>query len=109
MIPYGRHDITQSDVDAVMAALATEFLTQGPFVRRFEQALARSVGAGHGVAVNSATSARHFACFFFSSRRRHTRWTGDWSSDVCSSDLSLRAARRPGSCSARAAFADSPP
>src|SRR5438876_2505384 len=27
-------------------------------------------------------------CFFFSSRRRHTRWTGDWSSDVCSSDLS---------------------
>src|SRR6266487_5991748 len=26
-------------------------------------------------------------CFFFSSRRRHTRWTGDWSSDVCSSDL----------------------
>src|SRR5438876_11211833 len=28
--------------------------------------------------------------FFFSSRRRHTRWTGDWSSDVCSSDLSLR-------------------
>src|SRR5690348_5651807 len=28
--------------------------------------------------------------FFFSSRRRHTRWTGDWSSDVCSSDLILR-------------------
>src|SRR5690348_18454370 len=27
------------------------------------------------------------SCFFFSSRRRHTRWTGDWSSDVCSSDL----------------------
>src|SRR6266581_2822550 len=29
----------------------------------------------------------YFFCFFFSSRRRHTRWTGDWSSDVCSSDL----------------------
>src|SRR6266487_4535206 len=28
-----------------------------------------------------------YSCFFFSSRRRHTRWTGDWSSDVCSSDL----------------------
>src|SRR6266581_911058 len=27
--------------------------------------------------------------FFFSSRRRHTRWTGDWNSDVCSSDLSI--------------------
>src|SRR6267154_2051361 len=36
-------------------------------------------------------------CFFFSSRRRHTRWTGDWSSDVCSSDLNLRKRRRIGS------------
>src|SRR5438876_11177867 len=35
-----------------------------------------------------------FGWFFFSSRRRHTRWTGDWSSDVCSSDLDRRAARR---------------
>src|SRR5437870_7390877 len=32
-----------------------------------------------------------FICFFFSSRRRHTRWPRDWSSDVCSSDLRLRA------------------
>src|SRR6266487_6216753 len=32
--------------------------------------------------------------FFFSSRRRHTRWTGDWSSDVCSSDLSVLPAQR---------------
>src|SRR5690348_17688045 len=32
-------------------------------------------------------------CFFFSSRRRHTRWTGDWSSDVCSSDLAAEAVR----------------
>src|SRR6266581_5308649 len=32
------------------------------------------------------------SCFFFSSRRRHTRWTGDWSSDVCSSDLELEPA-----------------
>src|SRR5580704_19085616 len=31
--------------------------------------------------------------FFFSSRRRHTRWTGDWSSDVCSSDLAVQQAR----------------
>src|SRR5690348_18076858 len=30
-----------------------------------------------------------FFVFFFSSRRRHTRWTGDWSSDVCSSDLNV--------------------
>src|SRR5690348_7661704 len=34
-----------------------------------------------------------FCFFFFSSRRRHTRWTGDWSSDVCSSDLLVDDAR----------------
>lgn len=62
MIPYGRQDITQADVDAVVAALRSEFLTQGPAVPRFEEAIARRVGAGHGVAVNSATSALHIAC-----------------------------------------------
>ena len=62
MIPYGRQDITQADVDAVMAALRSEFLTQGPAVPRFEDALARRVGASHGIAVNSATSALHLAC-----------------------------------------------
>src|SRR6266487_6472886 len=39
--------------------------------------------------------------FFFSSRRRHTRWTGDWSSDVCSSDLSPPKPRRPSSIDLR--------
>jgi UDP-4-amino-4,6-dideoxy-N-acetyl-beta-L-altrosamine transaminase len=62
MIPYGRQDITQADVDAVIAALRSEFLTQGPLVPRFEEAIAHRVGAGHGVAVNSATSALHIAC-----------------------------------------------
>src|SRR6267154_5542623 len=38
---------------------------------------------------------RLFLFFFFSSRRRHTRWTGDWSSDVCSSDLRLDPRARP--------------
>src|SRR5438876_6390738 len=37
--------------------------------------------------IGSATEAWLVVFFFFSSRRRHTRWTGDWSSDVCSSDL----------------------
>src|SRR4051794_41706945 len=38
---------------------------------------------------------RRFLFFFFSSRRRHTRWTGDWSSDVCSSDLGALAVGQP--------------
>lgn len=62
MIPYGRQDITQDDIDAVTAVLRSDFLTQGPAVPRFEQAVARYCGATHALAVNSATSALHLAC-----------------------------------------------
>lgn len=62
MIPYGRQDITQEDIDAVVAVLRSDFLTQGPCVPAFETAVAQHVGAAHGVAVNSATSALHIAC-----------------------------------------------
>ncbi|MXR29636.1 MULTISPECIES: UDP-4-amino-4,6-dideoxy-N-acetyl-beta-L-altrosamine transaminase [unclassified Pseudomonas] len=62
MIPYGRQDITQADIDAVVGVLQSDFLTQGPMVPRFEQQVARHVGASHALAVNSATSALHIAC-----------------------------------------------
>lgn len=62
MIPYGRQDITQADIDAVVGVLQSDFLTQGPFVPRFEQCVAQHVGAQHALAVNSATSALHIAC-----------------------------------------------
>lgn len=62
MIPYGRQHITEDDIDAVVAVLRSDFLTQGPQVPRFETAIASKVGAGFGVAVNSATSALHIAC-----------------------------------------------
>ncbi|AMK26076.1 MULTISPECIES: UDP-4-amino-4,6-dideoxy-N-acetyl-beta-L-altrosamine transaminase [Sphingobium] len=62
MIPYGRQDISQEDIDAVIGVLQSDFLTQGPMVPRFEAAVAAHVGAAHGVAVNSATSALHIAC-----------------------------------------------
>lgn len=61
-IPYGRQDIDQSDIDAVIAVLRSDFLTQGPAVPRFEQAVAAYCGAGHAYAMNSATSALHIAC-----------------------------------------------
>ena len=61
-IPYGRQDITQADVDAVVAVLQSDFLTQGPMVPRFEQAVASYCGTAHAMAVNSATSALHIAC-----------------------------------------------
>jgi len=62
MIPYGRQEITQADIDAVVEVLRSDFLTQGPMVPRFEKAVADYCGAQHALAVNSATSALHIAC-----------------------------------------------
>jgi len=62
VIPYGRQDVTQADVDAVTEVLRSDFLTQGPAVPHFEQAVTKRTGAAHSVAVNSATSALHVAC-----------------------------------------------
>lgn len=62
MIPYGRQDISDDDIAAVVAVLRSDFLTQGPLVPRFEGAVAAQVGTAHAVAVNSATSALHIAC-----------------------------------------------
>lgn len=62
MIPYGRQIISEEDIRAVVDVLRSDFLTQGPVVTRFEQAVAQGVGARHAVAVNSATSALHIAC-----------------------------------------------
>jgi UDP-4-amino-4,6-dideoxy-N-acetyl-beta-L-altrosamine transaminase len=62
MIPYGRHDISEHDIQAVVDVLRSDFLTQGPVVPRFEEVVSRHVGARHAIAVNSATSALHLAC-----------------------------------------------
>jgi UDP-4-amino-4,6-dideoxy-N-acetyl-beta-L-altrosamine transaminase len=62
MIPYGRQDITEEDIRAVVDVLRSDFLTQGPAVPAFEAAVAAWCGAAHAVAVNSATSALHLAC-----------------------------------------------
>jgi UDP-4-amino-4,6-dideoxy-N-acetyl-beta-L-altrosamine transaminase len=62
VIPYGRQDITQADIDAVVDVLRSDFLTQGPMVPRFERAVAEHCGVPHALAVNSATSALHIAC-----------------------------------------------
>jgi len=62
MIPYGRQDISQADIDAVVEVLRSDYLTQGPAVPAFEKTVASYCGAQHAVAVNSATSALHIAC-----------------------------------------------
>jgi len=62
MIRYGQQDITQADIDAVIAVLKSVNLTQGPNIPAFEQSVLTHTGAKHAVAVNSATSALHIAC-----------------------------------------------
>src|SRR5437870_2546286 len=61
MLPYSHQKIDDCDVQAVIDVLRSEWLTTGPKVREFEQAFARSVGAGEAVAVNSGTAALHAA------------------------------------------------
>ena len=74
-LPYGRHTISASDVDAVLEVLRSPFLTQGPVVPAFEQAVAAKVDALYGVAVNSATSALHVACLALGLQSGDRLWT----------------------------------
>ena len=62
MIPYGRQNIVEEDIIAVTEVLNSDWLTQGPKVPEFENAVVRYTGAAYAVAMNSATSALHAAC-----------------------------------------------
>ena len=61
-IPYGRQDISQADIDAVVEVLRSDWITQGPAIERFEKLVAEYCGAKYAVAVSSATAALHIAC-----------------------------------------------
>ncbi|BEU02752.1 UDP-4-amino-4,6-dideoxy-N-acetyl-beta-L-altrosami ne transaminase [Agarivorans sp. OAG1] len=75
MIPYGKQDITQQDIDSVVDVLKSEFLTQGPQVPAFEKALTKHTGAQYAFAVNSATSALHIACLALGLGEGDWLWT----------------------------------
>lgn len=62
MIPYGHQDISQTDIDAVVEVLRSDWITQGPTIPRFEQAVANYCGSQYAVAVCNATAALHLAC-----------------------------------------------
>lgn len=75
MIPYGRQDINQADIQAVVDVLQSDFLTQGPQVPAFEQAITDYCGASYGIAANSATSALHMACLALGLGPGDSLWT----------------------------------
>ena len=75
MIPYGRQSISEEDIEAVVEVLKSDFLTQGPAVPAFEEAVGSLCGAHYGVATNSATSALHIACLALGVGPGDSVWT----------------------------------
>lgn len=75
MIPYGKQDINQNDIDSVIAVLKSDFLTQGPQVPLFEKTIVDYCGAEYAIAVNSATSALHIACLALGLGEGDWLWT----------------------------------
>lgn len=74
-IKYGRQDITQDDISAVVDVLKSDNLTQGPVVPMFESAVCDFTGAKNAIAVNSATSALHIACMSLDLGPGDSLWT----------------------------------
>jgi UDP-4-amino-4,6-dideoxy-N-acetyl-beta-L-altrosamine transaminase len=77
VIPYGKQEISQADIDAVVEVLQSDFLTQGPKVPAFEAALCGITGAKHCVVSNSATSSLHLACRALGVGDGDVVWTSD--------------------------------
>lgn len=74
-INYGHQDISAADIEAVVEVLRSDYLTQGPVVPAFEQAVADYCGAPFAVAANSATSALHMACVALDLDASDILWT----------------------------------
>lgn len=74
-IPYGKHQVSEEDIDSVVDVLKHKFLTQGDLVPEFEFQLSAKVNAKYGVAVNSATSALHLACLALGVGKGDSVWT----------------------------------
>ena len=75
MIPYGRQEVTDEDIEAVIRVLKSEYLTQGKTVPQFEELVSSYCGAKYAVAVNSATSALHVACLALGLGPQDWLWT----------------------------------
>ncbi|WP_192889768.1 UDP-4-amino-4,6-dideoxy-N-acetyl-beta-L-altrosamine transaminase [Vibrio bathopelagicus] len=75
VIPYGKQEISQQEIDSVVDVLKSDFLTQGPQVPAFENALTEHTGAEYALAVNSATSALHIACLALGLDEGDWLWT----------------------------------
>jgi len=74
-IPYGRQSVSQEDIESVVSVLHSDWLTQGPVVPAFEQAISNLCNVQRAVATNSATSALHIACLALDVGSEDVVWT----------------------------------
>jgi UDP-4-amino-4,6-dideoxy-N-acetyl-beta-L-altrosamine transaminase len=75
LIPYGKQDVTESDIQAVIDVLRSDFLTQGAIVPQFEGKLSEIANVDYATVVNSATSALHLACLALDVSAGDIVWT----------------------------------
>ncbi len=75
MIPYGRQNVTDEDVEEVISVLRSDFLTQGPVIPEFEKQLCEYTNVKFSVAVNSCTSALHISCLALGLKKGDVLWT----------------------------------
>ena len=88
MIPYGKQNISKEDLDQIKEVLNSDFLTQGPKITEFEEAICSSTNANHATAVSSATAALHIACLSLGVKKGDIVWTSPISF-VASSNCAL--------------------
>ncbi len=98
MIPYGKQNISNEDIEAVKDVLSSDFLTQGPVVPKFEDSVRKYVDCNFAYATNSATSALHIACLSIGLTKGDILWTSP-NSFVASSNCALY-------CGAKVDFVD---
>jgi len=101
MIPYGKQDLNEADIESVVSVLRSDFLTQGPKVPLFEKCIAEYCGSSYAVASNSATSSLHLACLALDLSKEDWLWTSP-NSFVASANCGLY-------CNAKVDFVDIDP
>ena len=75
MINYSKQSIDINEIEAVKKVLKSDFLTQGPFVKKFENKLSKYCNSRYAAAVNSATSGLHIACMAVEIKKNDIVWT----------------------------------
>lgn len=98
MIPYGKQDICQADIDSVIAVLKSDFLTQGPVIEQFEQGIANYCQVDYAIAASNATACLHLSCLALDVGKNDIVWTSPISF-VASSNCALY-------CGAKIGFVD---